>query len=157
MSWMLVPIALFGLTGWRWVIIFGALCSLIIWVIRKKLPESARWLEEKGRHEEAHKVMCEMEQRCGVSPSPRHRIETQHNRRRLGSFKAIWAPQYRKRTIMLMVMNFFGPLASLASATGCPPCFPVRGEHYPQPAVRVLYYPRLSDWLPVLHPLRPSF
>ena len=107
MSWMLVPIALFGLTGWRWVIIFGALCSLIIWVIRKKLPESARWLEEKGRHEEAHKVMCEMEQRCGVSPSPRHRIETQHNRRRLGSFKAIWAPQYRKRTIMLMVMNFF--------------------------------------------------
>ena len=98
---------LFGLTGWRWVIIFGALCSLIIWVIRKKLPESARWLEEKGRHEEAHKVMCEMEQRCGVSPSPRHRIETQHNRRRLGSFKAIWAPQYRKRTIMLMVMNFF--------------------------------------------------
>lgn len=47
MSWMLVPIALFGLTGWRWVIIFGALCSLIIWVIRKKLPESARWLEEK--------------------------------------------------------------------------------------------------------------
>ena len=98
---------LFGLTGWRWVIIFGALCSLIIWVIRKKLPESARWLDEKGRHEEAHKVMCEMEQRCGVSPSPRHQVETQDNPRRLGSFKAIWAPQYRKRTIMLMVMNFF--------------------------------------------------
>jgi putative MFS transporter len=70
----------FGLTGWRWVIIFGALCSLIIWVIRKKLPESARWLDEKGRHEEAHKVMCEMEQRCGVSPSPRHQVETQDNR-----------------------------------------------------------------------------
>lgn len=107
MSWLLVPITLFGLTGWRWVIIFGALCSLIIWVIRKKLPESARWLDEKGRHEEAHKVMCEMEQRCGVSPSPRHQVETQDNPRRLGSFKAIWAPQYRKRTIMLMVMNFF--------------------------------------------------
>lgn len=107
MSWLLVPITLFGLTGWRWVIIFGALCSLIIWVIRKKLPESARWLDEKGRHEEAHKVMCEMEQRCGVSPSPRHQVETQDNPRGLGSFKAIWAPQYRKRTIMLMVMNFF--------------------------------------------------
>ncbi|EPP1400972.1 MFS transporter [Klebsiella oxytoca] len=107
MSWMLVPITLFGLTGWRWVIIFGALCSLSIWVIRKKLPESARWLEEKGRHDEAHKVMCEMEQRCGVSPSPRHQVQTQEHPRRLGSFKAIWAPQYRKRTIMLMVMNFF--------------------------------------------------
>ena len=51
--------------------------------------------------------MCEMEQRCGVSPSPRHQVQTQEHPRRLGSFKAIWAPQYRKRTIMLMVMNFF--------------------------------------------------
>jgi putative MFS transporter len=34
------------------VIILGALCSLVIWVIRKKLPESARWLESKGRHDD---------------------------------------------------------------------------------------------------------
>ncbi len=48
MSWMLVPTTLFGLpSGWRWVIIFGALFSLAIWFIRKKLPESARWLESK--------------------------------------------------------------------------------------------------------------
>ncbi|WP_440717924.1 MFS transporter [Klebsiella pneumoniae] len=60
MSWMLVPTTLFGLSGWRWVIIFGALFSLAIWFIRKKLPESARW-----------------------------------------------APEYRQRTLMLMVMNFF--------------------------------------------------
>ncbi|MHB0263099.1 MFS transporter, partial [Klebsiella pneumoniae] len=56
MSWMLVPTTLFGLSGWRWVIIFGALFSLAIWFIRKKLPESARWLESKGRHDDAHTV-----------------------------------------------------------------------------------------------------
>ena len=107
MSWILVPTTLFGLTGWRWVIIFGALCSLIIWVIRKKLPESARWLEVKGRHADAHAVMCEMERRCGVTPSPQHVPDTREAQRKSGTFKEIWAPEYRRRTIMLMVMNFF--------------------------------------------------
>ena len=107
MSWMLVPTTLFGLSGWRWVIIFGALCSLIIWVIRKKLPESARWLEVKGRHADAHAVMCQMERRCGVTPSPQHIPDTREAQRKSGTFKEIWAPEYRRRTLMLMVMNFF--------------------------------------------------
>ncbi len=48
MSWMLVPTTLFGLSGWRWVIIFGALFSLAIWFIRKKLPGVSPLLESKG-------------------------------------------------------------------------------------------------------------
>lgn len=95
-----------GLSGWRWVIILGALCSLVIWVIRKKLPESARWLESKGRHDDAHRVMGEMEQRCGLSPSRRHASQAVAVPQR-SNFKEIWAPQYRQRTLMLMVMNFF--------------------------------------------------
>ncbi|MGK1401263.1 MFS transporter [Klebsiella pneumoniae] len=106
MSWMLVPTTLFGLSGWRWVIIFGALFSLAIWFIRKKLPESARWLESKGRHDDAHTVMCEMEARCGLTPSPKHAHAAQSVVKR-GTFREIWAPQYRQRTLMLMVMNFF--------------------------------------------------
>lgn len=103
---MLVPTTLFGLSGWRWVIIFGALFSLAIWFIRKKLPESARWLESKGRHDDAHTVMCEMEARCGLTPSPKHAHAAQSVVKR-GTFREIWAPQYRQRTLMLMVMNFF--------------------------------------------------
>ncbi len=106
MSWLLVPMTILGLSGWRWVIILGALCSLVIWVIRKKLPESARWLESKGRHDDAHRVMGEMEQRCGLSPSRRHASPAVSAPQR-GNFKEIWAPQYRQRTLMLMVMNFF--------------------------------------------------
>ena len=106
MSWMLVPTTLFGLSGWRWVIIFGALFSLAVWFIRKKLPESARWLESKGRHDDAHAVMSEMEARCGVTPSPKHAHAAQSVVKR-GTFREIWAPQYRQRTLMLMVMNFF--------------------------------------------------
>ncbi|EPJ4918992.1 MFS transporter [Klebsiella pneumoniae] len=101
MSWMLVPTTLFGLSGWRWVIIFGALFSLAIWFIRKKLPESARWLESKGRHDDAHTVMCEMEARCGLTPSPKHAHAAQSVVKR-GTFREIWAPQYRQRTLFAL-------------------------------------------------------
>lgn len=50
--------------------------------------------------------MSEMEARCGVTPSPKHAHAAQSVVKR-GTFREIWAPQYRQRTLMLMVMNFF--------------------------------------------------
>lgn len=108
MSWWLVPQTIFGLTGWRYVVIAGALCSLIIWFIRKNLPESARWLAQQGRHQEAHQVLSKMEQRCGAlvgEDFPADNAAAQLPPK--GTFKEIWSPQYRKRTLMLVVMNFF--------------------------------------------------
>ena len=108
MSWWLVPQTILNLEGWRWVVIAGALCSLVIWFIRKNLPESARWLAQQGRHQEAHRVLSEMEKRCGVAPGadfPADDAAAQLPKR--GRFSEIWAPAWRKRTLMLVVMNFF--------------------------------------------------
>jgi hypothetical protein len=33
--------------------------------------------------------------------------DTREAQRKSGTFKEIWAPEYRRRTLMLMVMNFF--------------------------------------------------
>ncbi|WP_233268621.1 MFS transporter [Pantoea sp. BAV 3049] len=109
MSWWLVPQTLFGLTGWRYVVIAGALCSLVIWLIRKNLPESPRWLAQQGRHSEAHQVVSLMEARCGVPcTAPRdNEIETGEIIEKKGTFRDIWRPEYRQRTLMLVVMNFF--------------------------------------------------
>lgn len=43
MSRLLVPMTILGLSGWRWVIILGALCSLVIWVIRKNCRNPPGW------------------------------------------------------------------------------------------------------------------
>ncbi len=108
MSWWLVPQTFFGLTGWRYVVIAGAFCSLVIWLVRKNLPESARWLAQQGRSEEAHHVVSAMEKRCGVTVSPAYNPEdVVVELPRKGTFKEIWSAKYRSRTLMLMTMNFF--------------------------------------------------
>lgn len=48
--------------GWRWVYGIGALLALLSIVLRVSLPESPRWLAERGRVAEAQAVVDRMEQ-----------------------------------------------------------------------------------------------
>src|SRR5207249_5727845 len=43
--------------GWRPMFIIAAVGSLIVWYLRKNLPESPRWLESQGRTDEAEALM----------------------------------------------------------------------------------------------------
>lgn len=56
LAWLLVPVAPFGLDGWRWVVLIGAAGALGVWVIRRRVPESPRWLVRQGRLAEADVV-----------------------------------------------------------------------------------------------------
>jgi MFS transporter, putative metabolite:H+ symporter len=47
--------------GWRPMFVIAAAGSLIVWYLRKNLPESPRWLEAQGRSEEAESLMQAIE------------------------------------------------------------------------------------------------
>jgi MFS transporter, putative metabolite:H+ symporter len=47
--------------GWRAMFILGGIGALIVWYLRKALPESPRWLEANGRNEEAEALMQSIE------------------------------------------------------------------------------------------------
>lgn len=48
--------------GWRWVFVFGGAGLLISVVVARKLPESIRWLELRGRAGEEHaRIVAEIE------------------------------------------------------------------------------------------------
>jgi putative MFS transporter len=47
--------------GWRPMFIIAGVGSLIVWYLRKNLPESPRWLESKGRSAEAEALMTSIE------------------------------------------------------------------------------------------------
>ncbi|MGH9744400.1 MAG: MFS transporter [Candidatus Acidiferrum sp.] len=60
LSRMLVPTH-YWISGWRWVMVIGAAGALLTWWFRRKLPESPRWLESRGRLAEADAVMAGLE------------------------------------------------------------------------------------------------
>src|SRR3954468_22128432 len=61
LAWWLVPIAPYGLDGWRWVVLICAAASMVIWVLRLYVPESPLWLARHDRIEEANKIMRRLE------------------------------------------------------------------------------------------------
>ncbi|WP_108252849.1 MFS transporter [Planctomonas deserti] len=43
--------------GWRWALLIGAVPAVWAVIVRLRLPESVRFLESKGRHDEAERVV----------------------------------------------------------------------------------------------------
>jgi len=56
--------------GWRWALALGAVPAVWAIFVRLRLPESVRFLEAKGRHAEAEKIVSEFEDAAGVSTPP---------------------------------------------------------------------------------------
>ena len=59
--------------GWRPMFIIAGIGSLIVWYLRKNLPESPRWLESQGRAAEAEALMQSIEKEsapAGGLPTP---------------------------------------------------------------------------------------
>src|SRR5438105_2954782 len=53
--------------GWRPMFIIAGIGSLIVWYLRKNLPESPRWLESEGRTAEAEALMQSIEREAAGS------------------------------------------------------------------------------------------
>ncbi|MGC2966538.1 MFS transporter [Paraburkholderia aspalathi] len=111
LSYLLVPRTLFGLDGWRWVVLIGAHGALFVWWIRRALPESPRWLAQQGRLVEADRVMSELEAKVRSEygrelppPAPPAPVAPVAPR---GSFRDMWVPPYRSRTLMMTIFNIF--------------------------------------------------
>jgi len=70
LSWWLVPTSLYGVDGWRWVVLIGAAASMVIWVLRLFVPESPLWLARQGREAEAIAVLRKLEAASGAATPP---------------------------------------------------------------------------------------
>jgi MFS transporter, putative metabolite:H+ symporter len=106
LSYLLVPVAPFGLDGWRWVALLGGVSALFVWYFRRNLPESPRWLASKGRIEEADAVLRSLEETVArqaghalPQPGPSEPVV------RRASFSDMWKPPYQRRTLMLIAFH----------------------------------------------------
>jgi MFS transporter, putative metabolite:H+ symporter len=67
--------------GWRPMFVIAGIGSLIVWYLRKNLPESPRWLEAQGRYAEAEALMQNIEKdvaKTAALPPPAAAPSTPH-------------------------------------------------------------------------------
>jgi putative MFS transporter len=106
LSYLLVPDKFFGLDGWRWVVIIGAHGALFVWFIRRALPESPRWLAQKGRLAEADRVMSKLEESVTrESPLPLPAVTDPGPVSTGQTFLDMWRAPYGKRASMMIIFN----------------------------------------------------
>jgi putative MFS transporter len=112
LSFLLVPHTILGLEGWRWVMIVGSAGAVLIWFMRRGLPESPRWLESKGRVDEARAIVDAIEARVVAETGRALQAPVQHTPEppageHSGSWSEMWKGRYFSRTVMLSFFNFF--------------------------------------------------
>jgi len=108
LAWQLVPTTILGLSGWRWVVIIGSIGALVIWWIRRNLPESPRWLAQHGRVAEAEAIVADMERRTKAETGRElaaPEIVAGEAEQKSGAWMEMWSPAYRGRTIMLVAFQ----------------------------------------------------
>jgi putative MFS transporter len=112
-----LPVAgLIGLTlipsfGWRAMFVLGGIGALGVWYARKSLPESPRWLESVGRHDEADAILRRIEQEVMASrpgkplPPPSARPTVQRSRALGSLFAGAMLPRMIVGCVTLVVIN----------------------------------------------------
>jgi putative MFS transporter len=116
--------------GWRWALLAGAIPAVWAVVIRWRLPESVRFLESRGRYDEAERSVRQFEQSAGIAPPPTEAPAVPAPARGARARVAdLFAPALRRRTLAVWLVwftvnfSYYGAfiwLPSLLVAAGFP-------------------------------------
>ncbi|MBY6344446.1 MFS transporter [Providencia rettgeri] len=101
--------------GWRGIFIALSIPALFVFVIRRWVPESPRWLEEAGHNDRAEQVTSAFEHKViqanGGQALPAPLPATPSEKLNRGAlFSQLWQGQYARRTLMLWMLWFFSLL-----------------------------------------------
>lgn len=92
--------------GWRIAFIVGAAPALFAAVLRRAVPESPRYLELAGRHEEADALVASMEAEAGIRMDDSEKTSLPPARKAKGAFAKLWKGAHLRSTAVLWAVWF---------------------------------------------------
>jgi MFS transporter, putative metabolite:H+ symporter len=120
LAWLLVPNF-----GWRPLLATSAMAAVLVLWIRRRIPESPRYLAISGRVDEAKEILARI---AAVNGRPAPEGDLTVGERQAGTpVAALWAPRLRRVTVMLWITWFCISLAYYGIFTWLPNVFVERG------------------------------
>ena len=101
----LIAYLLLPLYGWRIGFLLGGIPALYAAYLRKGIPESPRYLEQKGLLKEAGEIVSKMEQQAGLKSesTAAQGMNKQYKRQRV-LLAELWSRAYLRRTVVLWIL-----------------------------------------------------
>jgi MFS transporter, putative metabolite:H+ symporter len=119
-----------GIEGWRVMLLVPTIGAVLIWWVRRGLPESPRWLAEHGRGDEAHAILNDVEARISqrirgalppIESMPAAPIYGQRG------YMELFRGQLLQRTLMLLVVSCATTVAFFGFSNWLPSLLEARG------------------------------
>jgi putative MFS transporter len=152
LSWLLMPRNPLGISGWRYVAGFPLLAVVVIWLVHRKLPESPRWLLQRGRVGDAERVISQLVVGAGeesdqaYAPAP---VSSEPQGASVSTAEIFRAP-YLQRTLMLVTLNIFQAMGYYGYSNWVPALLESQGVGF----VKSLQYTFI---ITLVYPLTPLF
>ena len=91
--------------GWHIAFLIGGLPAIYVYVIIKKVPESIPYLINRGRIDEAHELVQQIERQTGVPVIDKIVVKPVAQKQQV-SFRQLWSGRFAKRSLMLWLVWF---------------------------------------------------
>jgi putative MFS transporter len=108
LAWGLKGTSPLGLDYWRAIMLIGSAGALIVWFLRRGLPESPRWLARHGKGDQALAIVADLERRVAAESGaalPQPKPAAPEDLAGAGSLAETFVPPYRGRAIILSIFN----------------------------------------------------
>jgi putative MFS transporter len=99
-GYLIIPVI-----GWRAMFAIVGAGALVVWLLRKKMPESPRWLESKGRFEEAEAILAGIEAETAQGRALPPIAEPPPAAVRKTTLGSLFRPPMLRRTVLAVVIQ----------------------------------------------------
>jgi putative MFS transporter len=139
--------------GWQWMFVVGAVPVIVTLPLMLRLPESPRWLANRGRFSDADRVLRKVEDEIAGAtgkPLPPIPSDIPPVKEAQGNFRFLFRGLYRQRTLMIWAIWFCNSIVAYGLSTWMPSLYRSVYQATVQQSINIGLYLSMTGLLGVL-------